>query len=541
MIVFAGLMLGCVHDLEATDTAPPDTAPCDGLPEQTYFADNDGDGYGDAGEATASCEQPSGHTLDDTDCDDNDDTVHPGAEERCDPDGIDEDCDGEANEDCLWGSVSASAADAIWIGAESGARLSGGIGGDLDGDGRSELLLRSTTHDNSTGAIWLINGTDALDGGTASSATVFYGESSGDQFATVGAIADLTGDAHADLLLTTRRYGQSGSQYTGVAYMMAGPFAEGAHNASDADWKVNPSSYISFGTDSGLAGFFNGDGYPDVIVSAEHTGTNHGSAYVFAGPLDEVTNGSEGDYWLRVTGETEQDNLGHRVNLRPVDVSGDGLDDLIIGATNHDPGGVLAAGAAYVVLGPSSGVLSASDAWRKLTGSETDEKIASSVMGAGDVDGDGLDDLLIGAAGYDCDGHADSGALFLLTADELSGATAGAHLSTTAQTKLCGAADNDALSTAAPPGDINGDGAPDLAVNGAGGLSVFYSWHDLSGTVSLDEAHALLEGDPAGSSVSSPALADYNGDGVDDLLTQQSDWGGASEEEGAVRIFLGLP
>ncbi len=79
---------------------------CDGLtddddPDATdpvdWYADADGDGYGDAGTSTVSCNAPSGYVLDATDCDDGDASVNPGASERCN--GVDDDCDGTVDED----------------------------------------------------------------------------------------------------------------------------------------------------------------------------------------------------------------------------------------------------------------------------------------------------------------------------------------------------------------------------------------------------------------------------------------------------------
>ncbi len=89
---------------------PGATEVCDGLDndcdgdidedvQSTFFADNDGDGYGQAGSGVQACEPPSGYVDNQGDCDDGDLEVHPGASEKCD--GVDNDCDGATDEDLL--------------------------------------------------------------------------------------------------------------------------------------------------------------------------------------------------------------------------------------------------------------------------------------------------------------------------------------------------------------------------------------------------------------------------------------------------------
>ncbi|MDP6935791.1 MAG: MopE-related protein, partial [Myxococcota bacterium] len=72
-----------------TDEDPKDTG--------TWFLYDDGDGYGDEDISTDSCEQPSGYVDDQTDCDDSEETVYPGADEICDE--LDNDCDGSSDDD----------------------------------------------------------------------------------------------------------------------------------------------------------------------------------------------------------------------------------------------------------------------------------------------------------------------------------------------------------------------------------------------------------------------------------------------------------
>ena len=113
----AMLASGCRNKAEGqSDTDPTgadaggDDADGDGVPTDedcddsdasvgagtTFHGDADGDGYGDADDASIACEAPDGSVADGTDCDDGDDSVHPGAEERCD--GVDNNCDGDADE-----------------------------------------------------------------------------------------------------------------------------------------------------------------------------------------------------------------------------------------------------------------------------------------------------------------------------------------------------------------------------------------------------------------------------------------------------------
>jgi len=78
------------------DDCDGDTDEDDALDVTTWYADTDGDDYGDAAETTVSCDEPSGHSLDASDCDDDDASVNPGAGEWCN--GVDDDCDGDTDE-----------------------------------------------------------------------------------------------------------------------------------------------------------------------------------------------------------------------------------------------------------------------------------------------------------------------------------------------------------------------------------------------------------------------------------------------------------
>ncbi|MDP6934442.1 MAG: putative metal-binding motif-containing protein, partial [Myxococcota bacterium] len=95
-------------DDEDDDVHPDATEVCDGLDNDcdgqvddgmgsAWYADYDGDGYGDPDVSESSCEGATGFVDDDSDCDDDNETVNPGADETCD--GEDQDCDGEVDEE----------------------------------------------------------------------------------------------------------------------------------------------------------------------------------------------------------------------------------------------------------------------------------------------------------------------------------------------------------------------------------------------------------------------------------------------------------
>ncbi len=174
------------------------------------------------------------------------------------------------------------------------------------------------------------------------------------------------------------------------------------------------------------AGDINGDGYGDIIVGAflrQAGGTNAGAAYVVYGKaapitainLDTIALGNGG---FRIMGENAGSYVGYRVSTAG-DINGDGYGDIIVSADNNDAGGPNA-GAAYVVYGKATPITSVNlddialgTGGFRITGEAAGDDAGVSVSSAGDINGDGYDDIIVGAFSNDAGGSS-AGAAYVV-------------------------------------------------------------------------------------------------------------------------------
>ena len=410
--------------------------------------------------------------------------------------------------------------------------------GDVNGDGFDDVIIGNYGDSGSSFVVFggnsefdskiNLSGLDGENGFHLGSA----GDMNGRAVSTAG---DINGDGLDDVVVNGTFYDPN--KYSAHFSYDENYVVFGKDSGFDADvslLRLNGENGFKFGNKDvqghsrmniSTAGDVNGDGFDDVIVGAwamDSNGRNSGSSYVVFGKSSGFNscinlldlNGSNG---FRLDGENAEDESGTVVSSAG-DINGDGFDDLVIGAGHTDFNGE-ESGSSYVVFGRASGFepsmnlseLDGNSGFR-LDGENAGDFSGWSVSSAGDVNGDGFSDLIIaaGISAYVVFGRA-SGFAANLNLSSLDGSN-GFRL-------------DGSVGLVSSAGDVNGDGFDDVMVGGNGSSYVIFGKATGFGSeIVLSDLKAKdgfrLDGEDAndlfGFSVS--GAGDVNGDGFDDVI-----------------------
>lgn len=448
--------------------------------------------------------------------------------------------------------------------------------GDVDGDGFDDVIVgaRNAAFNGraTSGAAYVLYG--SADGETAP--VDLAGLDVGDGFRIDGAAAgdtagysvagagDVNGDGFDDVLIGAGGASNNGRSLSGSAYVVYGgstrpavPLDLAALGAG-AGFRIDGAATVHFIGRSGAgAGDINNDGFDDVIVGTIATHNyatpnnvriSAGSAYVIYGsasPAASVDLAALGaSTGFRIDGAATKHYIGQPV-AGAGDVNGDGIDDLLLGAHGASYNGRTSSGSAYVVYGSESEPSAPLDlaALGASAGFRIDGAVGSSytgvlVAGAGDINGDDIDDVLLSSADANNNGRTSSGSTYVVYGS-VSGPSAPvdlAALGAGAGFRIDGAASGDSAGfSASGAGDVNGDGVDDVLVGVYGASSsgrtkagaayvVYGSVSEPSAPVDLAGVNGAggfrMDGAAAGNraGISVAGAGDVNGDGVDDVM-----------------------
>ncbi len=438
-----------------------------------------------------------------------------------------------------------------------------GSAGDVNGDGYADVIVGAPLYDagladEGAAFVFLGSATGIADGGVAGAAAQLESDQAGAQMGrAVAGAGDVNGDGYGDVIVSAVNYDAGQGVGEGAAFVFLGSatgIADGNPSTAAAQLESDQAN-ARLGFSVAGAGDVNGDGYADVIVGAnlyDAGQTDEGAAFVFHGSATGIADGNPATAVTQL--ESNQaigtvPQFGGSV-AGAGDVNGDGYADVIVGASFYDAGSA-DEGAAFVFHGSATGIADGNPA-TAVTQLESNQAIGTvpqfggSVAGAGDVNGDGYADVIVGALSYDAT-LPDSGAAFVFHGSATGIANGNP---TTAETQLESVQGSAQFGrSVSGAGDVNGDGYADVIVSAPlydagstdeGAAFVFHGSATGIADGNPATAAAQLESNQASAAADfSAGVGDVNGDGYADVMMSASSYDAPSADEGAAFLYLG--
>jgi len=361
----------------------------------------------------------------------------------------------------------------------------------------------------------------------------------------VSGAGDVNGDGYDDVIVGALNYDNDGDDETdpeGRVFVFHGS-SSGVDETPD--WEAAISQELArFGHSVSTAGDVNGDGYDDVIVGARnyHNYMTDGWGRAFAwygGPSGLGPDGTASNAdWQGDEGHTSEGppGFGNAVSTAG-DVNGDGYDDVIVGVPGYCMSGQWR-GAAFVFYGSPTGLALPVPSWTAL-GEAPHHQFGNSVSDAGDVNGDGYDDVVIGCDNYHVLDYV-PGKAYVYHGSNTGLGTSPAWAE---EGPVSGADFGCSVSSA---GSVNGDQYADIVIgaesyeNGASYEGAAYVYHGSASGVMASAAWGV-EGHQSGAyfGYSVSGAGDVNDDGYDDLIVGAPYHDGGQANEGRVYVYIG--